>query len=341
MMRLLWQKINPNLRLLALMIVAGFAITYFVCPDCTKSFRNYSYVGVFSSFIWISLWFGNNYISRWVSRYISWMQNPIQRFFWGLVSTIAYTLGAMYSLTLIFNWITNFNIPFDTKTLYTPIAFTFTISAFMHGREFLKNWRMAALDAETSKKESAIARYESLKNQINPHFLFNSFNALTNLVYEDQDKAAKFIKQLSDVYRYVLDTREKEVVSLAEELRFIQSYLYLQQIRFGGNLRVNLNLNGSEGKVAPLALQLLLENAIKHNVISVDDPLTIDVFEKDGFICVENNLQKKNRITESSSGLGLANIKSRYKFLTDKEIFISDAGGKFSIRLPIIKLEEP
>ncbi|MBI3482268.1 MAG: histidine kinase, partial [Bacteroidetes bacterium] len=264
-------KINPTIRLILSLTVVGFAMTYFVCPSCPNSFRNYWLVGIFTSLVWIALWIGNAHVADLVSKFFSWTEQPVKRFFWGLVSTLAYTLSAVYLLTITFNWVTNFDVSFERDMLYSTVVFTFVISAFMHGKEFLQNWRKAALDAETSKKESAIARYESLKNQINPHFLFNSLNALTNLVYEDQDKAAKFIKQLSEVYRYVLDTREKELVTMEEELRFVQSYLYLQQIRFGGNLKVNLRLEQVEGKIAPLALQLLLENAIKHNVISEED----------------------------------------------------------------------
>lgn len=315
-------------------------MTYFVCPGCARSLRNYTLVGIFTSLIWISLWIGNAYVANLVSRFFSWTKQPALRFFFGLISTLAYTLSTVYILTISFNWAFNFDVEFERDMLYSTVVITFIISAFMHSRKFLRNWRQAVLDAETSKKESAIARYESLKNQINPHFLFNSLNALTNLVYEDQDKAAKFIKQLSEVYRYVLDTREKEVVTLEEELRFVQSYLYLQQIRFGSSMKVNLRLEQVEGKVAPLALQLLLENAIKHNVISQEDPLSIEVYEQDGYICVENNLQKKTMISENGSGLGLENIRSRYRFLTDKEISISDAHGKFSVKLPIIKMEE-
>ena len=289
--------------------------------------------------IWIALWFGNAHLSNWLTKHVSWMEHPVKRFFLGLIGTIIYTLGTLYLLTIGFNSVTKFNIEFS-ETIYMPIFITFGISAFMHGRAFLSNWRQAALDAEISKKESAIARYESLKNQINPHFLFNSLNALTNLVYEDQDKAAKFIKQLSEVYRYVLDTRERELVTLQEELAFVQSYLFLQQIRFGNNLKVNVSLNNAQGKIAPLALQILLENAIKHNVISVDNPLSIEVYEKNGFICVVNNLQKKSIITEDGTGLGLENIKSRYKFLTDKEVDVSEADGKFSVKLPLIEIEE-
>jgi LytS/YehU family sensor histidine kinase len=297
-------------------------------------------VGIFCSVTWICLWIGNARVADLTSLVFSWTEEPAKRFFFGLLGTLIYTLGTVYLLTVTFNWLTNYDVSFEKDMLYTTVTITFVISAFMHGHGFLQNWKQAALDAETSKKESAVARYEALKNQINPHFLFNSLNALTNLVYEDQDKAAKFIKQLSEVYRYVLDTREKEVVTLQEELQFVESYLFLQQIRFGNNLKVNVRLANVTGKIAPLALQLLLENAIKHNVVSSDDPLSIEVYSQEGYICVENNLQKKSMVSENGSGLGLENIKSRYKFLTDKEVFISEASGKFSVKLPIIEMEE-
>jgi len=335
----LWQKINPTVRLILALILVGFAMPYFVCSSCSHSLRNYVLVGIFCSLTWIALWIGNDRVAHAVSKILSWTEQPILRFFSGLISTLVYTLSAVYLLTISFNWTFNFDVQFERDMLYSTVGITFVISAFMHSREFLRNWRKAALEAETLKKESAVARYESLKSQINPHFLFNSLNALTNLVYEDQDKAAKFIKQLSEVYRYVLDTREKEVVTLQEELSFVKSYLFLQQIRFGDNLKVKLNLNHVDGRIAPLALQLLLENAIKHNVISSDDPLSIEIYSQDGFVCVANNLQKKTLTSENASGLGLDNIKSRYKFLTEKEIFISDSNGKFLVKLPLIEPE--
>jgi LytS/YehU family sensor histidine kinase len=210
----------------------------------------------------------------------------------------------------------------------------------MHGKEFLENWRKAALDTEILRKESAVARYESLKSQVNPHFLFNSFNALTNLVYEDQDKAAKFIKQLSEVYRYVLVTHEKETVSIQEELRFVKSYLFLQEIRFGDNLKVKLDLDNAMGNVAPLALQLLLENAIKHNIVSQENPLFVEMKVKDGFVWIENKLQRKSVLGENSPGMGLNNIRSRYSFLSNKEVIVNESEGKFSVGLPVVEIEE-
>ena len=211
----------------------------------------------------------------------------------------------------------------------------------MTGRSFLINWRKAAVDSERLKRESVKAQYEALKNQVNPHFLFNSLNALTNLVYEDQDKAAKFIKQLSEVYRYVLDTRDKELVTLEEELRFVKSFVYLQEIRFGDNLKFELSMDANPGElqVAPLALQLLIENAIKHNIISREQPLHIRITNSNDWIIVENNVQRKTMITESHTGMGLENIRQRYKFLSDKPMEVIEAEGNFVVKLPLIKPE--
>jgi LytS/YehU family sensor histidine kinase len=210
----------------------------------------------------------------------------------------------------------------------------------MHSRAFLINWKVSQINAEKFKRESVAAQYESLKSQVNPHFLFNSLNALTNLVYEDQDKAAKFIKQLSEVYRYVLDTREKEVVMISEELKFLQSYIFLQEIRFGNNLKIHVDIKNQTFQVAPLALQLLIENAIKHNVISSDDPLQIRVYFSGDYLVVENDLQLKLSITESSSGFGLENIKRRYSFLSDNEVIVESTADKFIVKLPIVKVDK-
>ncbi len=210
----------------------------------------------------------------------------------------------------------------------------------MHGRSFLLNWKQSSIAAEQLKRESIAAKYESLKNQVNPHFLFNSLNALSNLVYEDQDKAVKFIKQLSEVYRYVLDTREKEVVSIAEELKFLQSYLFLQQIRFGDKLKIEISVRKEAINVAPLALQLLIENAIKHNVVSEDDPLTVRIFEADQYIVVENNLQKKTSLGEPSAGVGLQNICKRYEFLSDRKVETIKDEKTFTVKLPILNQQK-
>lgn len=203
--------------------------------------------------------------------------------------------------------------------------------------KYLVAWQEASVNAEKLKKESLVSQYESLKNQVNPHFLFNSLNVLTELLYQNQDQAAIFIKELANVYRYLLENRNKELVELQQELDFINAFVFLLKIRFDTNLNVNVDLpENSDILIAPLTLQLLIENAIKHNVISEEAPLFVRVFLDGDFIIVENNLQQKN-IVERSSKVGLKNIIERYTYLTDHKLDITVNEEKFIVSVPIIK----
>ena len=289
--------------------------------------------------MWMIMWIGNDRLTHLISLRISWVEHPIKRLVVGVISTVMFTV--VVAIGLLKSWEYSWGIKFGGYSEFITISLiiTFFISLFLHGREFLLQWRRSAVEAEKYQKESIAAQYTSLKNQVNPHFLFNSLNALTNLVYEDQDKAAKFIKQLSEVYRYVLDTQSKEVVSLKEELEFLDSYLFLQKIRFGNNLAIEVNLSTTTSMVAPLALQLLIENAIKHNIVSSENPLVIKLKQEKNFIVVENNLQRKTSLGELSQGIGLENIKNRYKFLSPIPVEVSEADGKFIVRLPLIEIE--
>jgi len=255
----------------------------------------------------------------------------------GIITTVAYTTTAVLVIDFLWKRFSPFHIGNDYYIIFFALIITFLISLFLHSREFLVRWKQSAVESERHQKESVRAHYESLKNQVSPHFLFNSLNALTNLVYEDQDKAAMFIKQLSEVYRYVLDTRGKEVVLIEDELKFIESYLFLQKIRFGDKLKVNIRLSNVKTTVAPLALQTLIENAIKHNVISQDNPLVLELYSDNSSLIIENSIMKKNTI-EESTGLGLENIKRRYEFLTSDKVTVRDEDGTFIVRLPLLPL---
>ncbi len=320
-------------------LVGSFTLTYIQCSSCrTELTRFFNYV-LFSSFNWILLWIINSELNEFLSKKISWIHYPIKRLTLGVLATITFTVIAVLLIMKGFELILDFKFNSYESVIGPSLIITFFISLFFHGRGFLLEWRKSAVDAERYQKESMTATYESLKSQVNPHFLFNSLNALTNLVYEDQDKAANFIKQLSEVYRYVLDTRDREVVSLDEEVKFLNSYIYLQKIRFGDKLSIELSLNGLDTMVAPLALQMLIENAVKHNEVSEENPLHIRIYKAEDFIAVENNLQKKSQVGESSSGLGLENICKRYEFLSDKKVKIEQSVNKFLVKLPIIPTE--
>jgi sensor histidine kinase YesM len=325
------REIRDLLIFLGVSVMMGFL----ACSSCTA--RSYAILISFNFLIWTSLWKGNAWIASYLSDKISWIRFPVKRFLLGILTMLSYTILAVISLISLYKIVFNANFGAGQNNLiYVSIAVTIIISLFLHGRDFLLHWKEATLEKEKYEKESIQARYESLKSQVDPHFLFNSLNALTNLVYDDQDKAVKFIKQLSEVYRYVLDSRDKEIVFLEEELKFLEAYTFLQQIRFGTNLQIDNQLKNTNVEVAPLALQLLVENAIKHNVISSNSPLLIKLYQQDDFFVVENKIKKKEKFKTDSNGMGLQNIIRRYDFLSDKEVEVENDGIIYRVKLPVL-----
>ncbi|WP_286755318.1 histidine kinase [Roseivirga sp. UBA838] len=337
------QNLNwkTELRNTFLIFFFGSFTSFLWCFSCIWEIEKEIFSMTFTGLMWVFLWQGNGHLSDYLSSKISWLENPLKRFIWGILGVLVYSPAAVYFLYLMALWTLNIKVDNVGTIALISIGITFVISFFLNAAEFLRNWKQTALDAERLKKEQMATRYESLKNQVNPHFLFNSLNALTNLVYEDQDLAADFIRQLSKVYRYVLETRSKEVVSLETEMKFVESYLFLQHIRFDDKLRVEASVSGFENRMLPpLALQMLLENAIKHNTIAKDEPLTISIRVEEDMLVVENNLQIKNIPTEESSGMGLANIKARYEFLSDKPVVVEKTESYFRVKLPLLSISE-
>ncbi|MDF1547774.1 MAG: histidine kinase [Bacteroidales bacterium] len=194
-----------------------------------------------------------------------------------------------------------------------------------------------AIMAEKYKKDSIESRFNNLKNKINPHFLFNTFNALSEIIEEDPPKASKLVNELSDVYRYVLDNQDVNWIPLKKEIDFVYAYINLFKMRFEDNLISDINIPAAylDYQIAPLTLQLLIENAIKHNEISSKKPLKIQIEVKDASIVVKNNLQLKY-IINSGSSFGLKNLKERYKHLTNNLIDISQTENEFIVRIPLI-----
>ena len=236
--------------------------------------------------------------------------------------------------------------PMESTMLHMKLSlgFGFRINLFLHCINaiifYVDQLKKSQLEAEQFKKESAEAKFEVLRSQINPHFLFNSFNVLATLVYKDADTSARFIEQLSDVYRYLLNNQDNKVVRLKKELEFINAYIYLLKIRFGDNLHVENNIPEEKQNtyIAPSTLQLLIENAIKHNVVSKQNPLKISLYSNNGHLVVENNLQPK-RVKEASTQVGLENIKNRYKFLGGKNTVVTNANGVFTVKVPLLEMD--
>jgi LytS/YehU family sensor histidine kinase len=205
------------------------------------------------------------------------------------------------------------------------------------GTQFFRHWKASLVEIEKYKGESAQAQLQNLKNQMNPHFLFNNLSVLNSLVHINADKASEFIQELSRVYRYVLDKRNTELVSLQEELEFIHHYFFLLKIRFDHNLIVEEQIDASLHALLlpPMCLQPLIENCIQHNEVSMAKPLTIRLFTEGEYLVIQNTLQKRLH-EEPSTHFGLKNIKARYSFFTSKEIFIQTEEQTFTVKLPLL-----
>jgi LytS/YehU family sensor histidine kinase len=275
-------------------------------------------------------------------RYVSWQEQPARRLWIGILGHVLYTLLASMALYQIIRLLADGQFrPLSMQQFFsynfTAVIVTIIITLFLTARSFLFSWRDLAVAHEQLKAESMASRLASLKAQVNPHFLFNSLNVLSGLVYRDADLSARFIKKLSEVYRYVLDRQEEELVPIEEELEFVESVIFLQRIRFGEHLHVQQEVpEDHQFLVAPLALQMLIENAIKHNTISAEQPLYIRIFLEEDYLVVSNNLQTKKTLSDSL-GIGLENIRKRYSFLTSKPVVISEKEELFSVKLPIIE----
>lgn len=217
------------------------------------------------------------------------------------------------------------------------LLITMVVSVFFHAVYFYKNWQEKRVKEQKIIAGTASARFDALKNQLDPHFLFNSLNVLTSLIEEDPDQAQRFTTSLSKVYRYVLEQKNKDLVTVDEELNFARTYVRLLKMRFEDSIIFEIPESCSlpDAKIVPLSLQLLLENAVKHNVVTASKPLHIKVYEQDGMLVVSNNLQEK-QVVKKSSGVGLQNIKQRYNILTDREVVIEKSTLDFRVALPML-----
>ncbi|TLV03849.1 sensor histidine kinase [Dyadobacter luticola] len=194
------------------------------------------------------------------------------------------------------------------------------------------------LDSEKLEKENMSARFLALKNQISPHFLFNNLSVLSSLVESRPEKSSEFIQQLSLAYRYILEQAELHRISLKEEIKFLETYTYLLRTRFKDKVEIAVQLTPEDLErysVIPLTLQLLIENAVKHNTMSVNNPLAVSISIIEGMLVVSNPLQLR-KLDEPTTGLGLKNIINRYKLLLDKQVVIDKTGGFFIVKIPLI-----
>jgi hypothetical protein len=217
------------------------------------------------------------------------------------------------------------------------IIITFIVTLAFHAFYFYKAYQESRLKEQKIIAGTANAQFESLKNQIDPHFLFNSLNVLSSLIEENPENAQRFTTSLSKIYRYVLEQKDKELVTVQEELAFAKTYMNLLKMRFENSITFEIptDFEYADAKVVPLSLQLLLENTIKHNVVSENKPLHIKIYFKDNYLVVENKLQKKE-VLQDRKGVGLQNIVSRYAILSERKVLIDENKDSFAVYLPIL-----
>ncbi len=322
--------------------IGGFISAIFMDFQIIKYFGNFIQGSLYGMFIGGGVWKGNEVLGYFVSKKYGWRDQPKKTFIWDIIISALYTFVWINLCDYIFF---KYSLGMEGKQLMHQLVFTglitFLISLFItsifYSKAFFQSWREAVVREEKYKAESERFHHQMLKNQVNPHFLFNSLNTLTSLVEQNPTEAVKFIKKLSDVYRYVLEQRDNEMVLLQDEIDLVKSYVFMQQHRYGENLMVSINVEHLNWMLPPMSMQMLLENAIKHNTITEESPLLISIEEVNGYLVISNTL-KPRRSLGDETGIGLSNIKSRYEFLTSKPVSYGPENGlHFVVRIPLLE----
>ena len=299
--------------------------------------------------LYFFLWLGISRIYSEADRKVSWFSNLKKRFFTGLGAMLAFS-GLMIVLYNFgtFRMVIYFEAMPDQEAaelIYfksiLDLFFALFLISGLHSISFFNEWKSSEIKTERLQKQNLDSHLATLKDQVSPHFLFNSLNVLSRLVHEDSKLAEKYINRLSLVYRYLMDNKDKEVVSLESELDFMKSYVFLLKVQFGDSLTVDLEVDSEvEMMIPPMAVQMLLENAISHNILAERKPLHINIFiTEDNFLAVSNNLQPSSDSSKSTHA-GLRKIRQRYEFLTNKEVAITQTQDEFIVKVPLIKNTE-
>lgn len=285
----------------------------------------------------------NGVYFMWFEKRIGWEGASLKRVFVASGGSIVLTIFGFFLCRLIDKTLID-GIPLSTflenensRYYFFPVLFTTIVSLFFHLVYFYKALQEKRVKEQKIIAGTASAKFDALKNQLDPHFLFNSLNVLASLIDENPDQAQRFTTSLSKVYRYVLEQKDKELVSLEEEFNFAKTYMKLLKMRFENSIFFEIpeNVSNEEAKVVPLSLQLLLENTIKHNMVSENRPLKIRIYEEEGYLIIENNFQKKE-VLSTRKGVGLQNIVNRYDVVTRRKVLIEQNEEIFSVKLPVL-----
>ena len=328
-------KISPYL-----VILVGILITGIFCLSNGIDSPGRGLVSLGHGLIMTAgIWIGCMAIVQYLWHKFPWEFYPVKHLIWEIVLITAWTILYSFTLYTIERWTSVFErVENLFMEAFVTLLITYLITAIHELVFFYKQWKHNFSKSVRLEKDNIQAKYETLKTQINPHFLFNSLNSLTNLV-DENEAAVKYISDLSDFFRYMLGSRDKELVLVREEVNLLEKYIHLQESRFKTNLNIHVDVPESFYHYAmpPLVLQMLVENSIKHNIISQDKPLKIYVRAEKETLLVENNLQKKSGV--SSTGQGLRNITERYRLFTTREVEITKTSAIFKVAIPLLTIE--
>lgn len=332
------------LNLLYINIIVSLFI--FLIDPGEKTFERYSITFLISGMYTFFIGLGNGFLNDYLDSKFSWTEETRKRTISAIVGTLLMNVALVYFCNYLNFIVIQGKNPekfFNGEMNFINwffINFAIMISAIGHARGFMAAWKNSTKKEVVEQKliaKSANAQFESLKNQLDPHFLFNSLNVLDSLIEENPVQAQRFTNSMSKIYRYVLEQKDKELVSVEEEIDFAKTYCELLKTRFEDAVTFEFNISEEDKKgfVVPLSLQLLLENSIKHNFATSSKPLNIKIFTEKGNLIIENNLQTRE-LPNTSTGVGLANIVSRYNLLTERNVFVEKSEAFFRVKLPIL-----
>lgn len=334
-----WSILGVSLLITVFIVLLGFVFSGF---DTNELFDLKS-LGI--TFLYVfTLTLVNSLFYEFTDKKLDWSTQAKKRLIIGIVGSIVITMLAYFCCRLLqlvvieqkFS-VSEFLEQEKAGNYFFTFLLVVIISLFIHVFYFFKVIQENKVKEQKIIAGTASAKFDALKNQLDPHFLFNSLNVLTSLIDENPESAQKFTTSLSKVYRYVLEQKSKELVSVEEELDFAKVYIGLLKMRFENSIRFEIpnSITNPEAKIVSLSLQLLLENAVKHNRISEENPLVIRIYEDDGNLTVTNNLQPKKTLNKSS-GIGLSNIQMRYGLLTSRKVTLHKNEKAFTVCLPML-----
>lgn len=308
-------------------------------PQFNRLTLNFIYTVLYTVIIYMA----NAILFMRLDQYFENSRFTAKRLIIGFVTSILLSIAVVFLLYFFDEVILNnktvetFLVEQKFANYFNTIVITFIISLIIHVFYLYKAQQESKIKEQKVIAGTASAKFETLKNQIDPHFLFNSLNVLSSLIEENPDSAQKFTTSLSKIYRYVLEQKDKELISVEEELQFAKTYMNLLKMRFENSITYELptEFNNLEAKVVPLSLQLMLENTIKHNVVSEQKPLHIKIYIENNYLIVENNLQKKE-VLQDRRGVGLQNIVNRYALISERKVLIEESKEYFRVMIPIL-----